>query len=468
MKVQRWWWRTRHLHWVLLLAWAYPGIIAGNEIPPPPNILLILASGLGWNDLGSYGSELATPAIDGISVRGARWTHWYAASPQSTPSRYGLITGRHPWPRHTSLHEDLLFGHPNHRNSGLAETDVTIGEVLKGLGYRTAWIGKWHLGHGGVTALPTRHGFGFFYGHPSGQVDLLNLQAMGTPNLFQNEEWMQEPRGPSLELWKDAALQWLKARPREHPFFLVLSTDLPGPGWILSRSGVPSARLQGPAAGAESPDPDTPRKRFARGMKALDDLVRSLLEELDSQQITRDTLVIFTSDRGGDPEFGSSLLPFPGGAGTLHEGSLRVPCLMQWPSWVDANQVRIEPASHLDLLPTLIAATTLCGLKPVTPPHLNGTNLMPLFLGNSLPERSLVWILPNAAAIRTGPWKLLLEDGKPPFLHHAVYDPYERRDLSGRRPDTLAQLRLNLQQAVQDSRTLQPPSNRLLILPATP
>jgi arylsulfatase A-like enzyme len=172
-----------------------------------PNIVLIFSDDQGVNDVGCYGSEIRTPHIDRIAREGVRFDRWYSASSICTPSRFGLLTGRNPSRSRHQLLSALMFMAEEHRRTGIQPGETTLATKLKEAGYDTALIGKWHLGHGDPSLLPTRHGFDTFIGHTGGCIDFFTMTYGRIPDWYHQEEHVTEwgtsqtgagPNGPSF------------------------------------------------------------------------------------------------------------------------------------------------------------------------------------------------------------------------------------------------------------------------------
>ena len=435
---------------------------AQEESSPPvrrPSVLLIVADDLGYGDVGCFGGDVPTPHIDSIAAEGARLTDWYVASPVCTPSRYSLLTGRYPQRAQGGLDRVLMTFDAAHDARGLTAEEETLAARLKRAGYATALIGKWHLGHGEARHWPTRHGFQSFYGAIGGCTDYYTHRYAHVPLWYRDEEPLAET-GYSTDLLSAEAERFLRSRGGDEPFFLLLSYLAPHYGKSIAGEveGEEHTLITSPF-GAARTDPrtgrsiqpvntlqvlpsdlaafahvaDEKRRYYCAMVKALDDGVGRVLAALEEAGLERDTLVLFTADNGADrtaSSAGSSGL-LRGGKHSLWEGGIRVPAALRWPTRVPPGTVLGQPASTLDLFPTLCA---LAGVAVDDLP-LDGIDLGPALLGGEEIERDLYWRHGSKRALRRGRWKLLGGE-----LYDLAEDPGEERDLSAAHPERVAEL----------------------------
>ena len=414
-----------------------------------PNILLIFTDDQGINDVGCYGSEIPTPNIDRLASEGMKFEQWYSASSICTPSRFGLLTGQNPSRSKDQLLSALMFMADEHKETGIQQGETTIAETLRESGYYTALIGKWHLGHGGKDLLPTRHGFNSFIGHTGGCIDFFTMTYGNIPDWYHQEGHVSE-NGYATELITDEAISYLEDREGEdEPFFLYLAYNAPhfGKGWSPSNQTPinimqPQAEDLRRVSGIE----DKVRREFAAMTVSLDDGVGKVIEALDANGLSEDTLVIFLTDHGGDPVYGGSNLPYRGDKATLFEGGLRVPCIMRWPGKIEAGSASDVVCSSLDLFPTF------CSLAGITSDdsRLDGRNLSSVMIeGIGWSDRMLFWELGVHAelgrnpwsAVRSGDWKYLQTPDDGEFLFNIAKDPYEKRNLMHIEPERFKDLR---------------------------
>lgn len=405
---------------------------------PRPNIVLIFTDDQGVNDVGCYGSEIPTPNIDRLASEGMKFTQWYSASSICTPSRFGLLTGRNPSRSKDQLLSALMFMADEHRSKGLQSGETTVAQRLKTAGYDTALIGKWHLGHGDKSLLPTRRGFDTFIGHTGGCIDFFTMTYGDIPDWYHQEEHVTE-NGYATELITEEATRFLGARKSsDKPFFLYLAYNAPHFGKGYSPKDKAPVNIMQP----RSEDlkrvafiEDKIRREFAAMTVSLDDGVGKVLGALKRNQLDKNTLVIFLTDHGGDPTYGGSNLPLRGDKATLFEGGLKVPCIMRWPGKIKAGSTSDAMAWSIDLFPTFC---NLAGVS-VGAARLDGRDLSPtLFNGANWRDRTFFWELGTHeelqrqpwSAIRSGKWKYLQTPDEGEFLFDLKADPNETTNLA--------------------------------------
>ncbi len=411
---------------------------ADREAPLPllvdrhPNLIVVLADDLGWNDLSWHGSEISTPNIDRIFREGVELDRFYV-SPMCTPTRAAILTGRSP------LHFGLLFSVlMNWSPEGLPAREVTLAERFRQAGYATAAIGKWHLGHARRDYLPTAQGFEHFTGMLGGWIDYFSHREPLDGSLdWQRDGASLHEEGYATRLLGDAALGFLSGRDRERPFLLYFAPN------------APHAPLQVPEENAalyrHLPDPK--RSAYAGMVDALDREVGRILEGLDREGIADQTIVVFLSDNGGLPSQGGRNAPLRGEKFTTWEGGIRVPAAVRWPGRLPGGRKSGQLLRDHDLFPTLLAAAELA---PLGAPA-EGMNLWSVLQG--APERSrepfffrVEWRLSIFRAALDGTWKLVTQEirGYPGSRDTALYelgsDPRERIDLAGREPERVVAL----------------------------
>lgn len=395
-----------------------------------PNIIFILADDLGWGDLSCYGRpDYRTPNIDRLALQGTKFTDAYSASAVCTPTRCGYITGRYPARFKIGLEEPLIA---TNSNVGLEPDHQTIASALKQSGYDTALIGKWHLGFRPEWG-PNAHGFEEFFGILAGAGDyFLHKNGLGQPDLFENLTPVTR-NGYLTDLLTARAVEYVK-KSRSNPFFLSLHYTAPHWPW------------QGPGGGESVPFADKaiePRKMsrggslklYAQMMKSLDDGVGRLMQAIRTAGIDNQTLVIFTSDNGG--ERFSYLWPFSGKKGDLLEGGIRVPAVVRWPGVVPANRVTQQMAITMDWTATILAAA-----KADAPAghELDGIDLLPVLRGSSrVFDRIFFWRIYSQDAVREGNWKFF-RDGEVSSLFDLSVDQREQADFSQKHPEVLQRL----------------------------
>jgi arylsulfatase A-like enzyme len=399
---------------------------AGPRPPHRPNVLLIMADDLGYGDLGVTGrTDYRTPVIDQLARAGVQLTQSYSAAPVCTPTRVALLTGRYPARSPVGLHEPLTT-HP----IGLEPDPPTLGQLMKDAGYETALVGKWHLGtlpqfH------PLRHGFDEFYGFLGAAADYAShVDTESLESLFQDGTAPVRTEGYLTDLFTDRAVR-IVSRNRSRPLFLNLQYNAPHWPWQAPGDPVYPDSLRWRGGGS----PET----YARMMESMDTGIGRVLEALHRRGLERDTLVIFTSDNGG--ERFSHMGPFSHGKMTLYEGGIRVAAMARWPGMIPAGTETDQVSVTMDWAATLLA---LAGAQAPRPAPLDGIDLMPALTGGrAMNDRDLFWRIfqrRQQKALRSGDWKYLQTDAGE-FLFDLAADAGEKHDRKADQPAILAQLK---------------------------
>ena len=425
-----------------------------SETPRPdrrPNIVFILADDLGWGDVGVYGSlQNATPAIDRIAAEGVRFTHGYAGSATCSPTRFSLYTGRYPGRLEAGLQEPIA---QRDDRTGIPAGHPTLPSLLKDGGYETAMFGKWHCGYLPWFS-PLRIGFDTFFGNLDGAMDYFShIDTAGKPDLYEGETPVEEV-GYYTEMISRRASDFIRARAgSDQPFYLQVNYTAPHWPW----EGPTDQATSDKVTAAMADDPLTALFHWEGGsletyramVTALDDGVGQVLDAIAAAGLSDDTIVVFTSDNGGERY--AFLWPFVGEKGDLEEGGIRVPLIVRWPRVLPAGQVTDQPAVTMDLTATLLDAGDV---RPDPAYPLDGASLLPWLLdGAAAPERDLLWRTREQGAVRRGAFKLLYDrvakplwggefggDGPRARLFDVTVDGREKADLSGDFPELTAQL----------------------------
>ncbi|HSE33366.1 MAG TPA: sulfatase-like hydrolase/transferase [Pyrinomonadaceae bacterium] len=395
-----------------------------------PNIIFILADDLGWGDLSCYGRpDYRTPNLDLLASQGVRFTDAYSASAVCTPSRCGFITGRYPGRLKIGLIEPLPA---NNRSVGLDPGHPTIASLLKNGGYDTALIGKWHLGFRPEWG-PNAHGFDEFFGILSGAADYhLHKTGMGEPDLYENLTPV-ERNGYLTDLLTDAAVKYITKR-RAVPFYLSLHYTAPHWPW-QDRKGGERVTFTDKTIEPITMGGGGSLKLYAEMMRSLDEGIGSLMKALKAAGLDRNTLVIFTSDNGG--ERFSYEWPFSGEKGDLLEGGIRVPAIVRWPGVIPARRVTRQMAITMDWTATILA---VAGTRSAEGYPLDGIDLLPAIKGTSpLSDRTFFWRIYDQDAVRSGKWKYF-RNGQQRYLFDLSVDQHEQADFSKKNPDVLKRL----------------------------
>ncbi len=400
-----------------------------------PNILFIMADDLGYADLSCYGrQEYETPHLDRLATEGVRFTHAYANSAVCTATRVALITGRYQYRLPIGLQEPL-----GPQNVGLPPEHPTVASLLRDAGYATSLIGKWHMGtlpdYG-----PLKSGYDEFWGLRGGGVDYFRHGFNGNLDLWDGTTKV-ETAGYLTDLLADRTIETLERRSRgAQPFFISL--HFTAPHWPWEANDEEGRAESDRIAASDNPTAyyhldGGSMDAYAGMMRSLDDNIGRVLARLGELGLAEDTIVVFTSDNGG--ERFSHNWPFTGVKTELLEGGLRIPAIVRWPGRVRPGSESDAPLMSMDWLPTFVAAGggTLDGGYPT-----DGLDLAPLLSGGVLPERTLFWRFKNKdqKAVRRGRMKYLSINNEE-FLFDVVADPLERADLKARQPELFAELK---------------------------
>ncbi len=405
---------------------------------PRPNILLVISDDQGYGDLGCYGSPDAfTPRLDALAAQGLRLTDFYVASPMCSPSRASLLTGRMPW--HHGLRQALVPGNPE---AGLDPDEVLLPALLGAEGYHTGLVGKWHLGEA-PGMRPTERGFDEFFGMLRASSGYWSHSYRGTPDLWRGTEAVRAEGTYSTDLFAAEAIAFLERHAGQR-WFLTLSYN--APHLADDRRSLPA--------------PDADRERFAdleaapqrrdylAAVSAMDAATGRVLDALDRLKLAENTLVVFLSDNGPLPPYGSAG-GLRRGKDTLDEGGIRVPCLLRWPGVTPAGSVSTEPILATDLTATLLVAA---GIDTRADVVLDGRNVRPVLAGEArTPRAALVWDHPSRIAgrdghyehdrvIRRGSWRLTRHRDGSVELADLAADPGQTRDVSAAHPDQVVEL----------------------------
>lgn len=393
-----------------------------------PNIVFIIADDMGYADVSCYGRpDMTTPNIDRIAAQGTRFTQAYANSPVCTASRVAIMTGRYQVRLAVGLEEPLSGRSP--KGVGLPPDHPTLPSLLSKAGYATTLIGKWHLGNPPEFG-PLKSGYDHFYGYRGGTLDYFFHTGRGNSVDFWEDDQPSRDEGYSTTLFGDRAVRVIGDHARTgQPFLLSLHFNAPHWPWEGPDDRAEAERIRGK-------DPQHwdggGQETYRRMIAAMDDQVGRVLKALEESGIARDTIVIFTSDNGGERY--ADTWPFTGRKTELLEGGLRIPAIISWPARIPAGRVSVQVTANMDWLPTLLAAAGAAP-DPQFPP--DGMNLLPHLAANApVTERRLFWRYKALwqRAVRIGDWKYLrILDST--FLFNVVADPLERANMKERRRD---------------------------------
>ena len=400
-------------------------------------MIFILADDLGYGDLSCYGRpDYRTPVLDRLAKQGVKFTSSYAAAPVCTPTRCAYITGRYPQRLRVGLEEPLSARSPG--GIGLPPEHPTIATLLKSHGYDTSLVGKWHLGWQPQFG-PNRHGFDQFFGVLSGAADYFTHKAADAPgdhdagggaDLWENLTPIERV-GYLTDLLSDRAVDII-SRKHTKPFFLSLQYTAPHSPW----EGPEDEAIGHTTHGTGAMTAGGSLKIYAAMMKSMDEGIGRVLKALERAKLDRDTLVIFTSDNGGERY--SFNWPFSFQKMYLYEGGTRVPAIVRWPGVIPAGRITDQAAITMDWTATILGATGATA-DPAFP--LDGENLLPVCTGERAPyDRTLFWRIRGFDAARVGSWKYLrVRDDE--FLFDLSNDPGEKADRRGTQPDRFGAIR---------------------------
>jgi arylsulfatase A len=408
------------------------------DVKHAPNIVLIVADDLGWGDVGFNGrTQWSTPNLDRLAARGLIFQRCYTAAVVCAPSRASFLTGKY------TIHSGV-----SRNDDDLPAEEVTIAEALKPLGYATALFGKWHHGKPRSETVdythPISQGFDEFFGY---------TDAVHAWEKFPTTLWNGRDRVPVSgyidDLITERAVAFLERR-KEKPFFLYLP-------YVATHFGIaaPADEVARHRGRLPETDPSLPlNATYAAMVTRLDSNVGRVVETLERLDLTRETLIVFTSDHGATFESGNqgtsaaldSNRPFRGQKRTVWEGGIRVPAFAIWPGRISPGKSTTGVMHLTDLLPTFVAAA---GGKVDPAWHVDGMNLLDFWTGKAhVPQRTLFWEWRSEgsqqlAALR-GRFKLVVIRGGKSEMYDVEGDPAERRDVSAQYPEMTRQLRAEL------------------------
>lgn len=423
--------------------------LKAREAPERPNVLVILVDDLGYGDLSSYGApDLETPRIDALIESGLKFTNAYANCPVCSPTRAALLSGRYPdvvgVPGVIRTHEDDNWGY-------LDPGSELLPELLRGAGYQSAIVGKWHLGLESPNT-PGERGFDLVHGFLGDMMDDYYTHRRHDINYMRLGDQEIDPEGHATDLFSDWAVDYLDSRKdRADPFFLYLAYNAPHTpiqppdDWL--------ARVK-----AREPEMSDDRARLVALIEHMDAGIGRVLDALKANGLEERTLVIFASDNGGQLNVGARCGPYRGGKGDLYEGGIRVPMSATWPGQIEPGSSTDEITLTMDVMPTV------CELAGVSAPEeIDGRSFVAILLGrlrrSSEEDRAVFFVRREGGprylgreyyAVRRGPWKLVQNHPFEPMqLYNLDDDPRESRDLSAEQQPVAARLSRELMLHVQ-------------------
>ena len=402
-----------------------------------PNFIFILADDLGSADLDCYGGAGAaydvSPNIDRMAREGLRFTHALANSPVCSPTRFALLTGRYQYRFRGAAEEPLGSSERGSSVLGLPPSIPTLASRLRDAGYRTALTGKWHLGYA-PTFGPRKSGYDYFYGATSGAIDYFtHKDSRGTHDLWENETEVHED-GYFTDLVSDRAVNWISEQSSAQPFLLSVHYTAPHWPWETRDDRAEAARITPRISHNDGGSLD----KYWRMIHHMDEGIGRILAALEAKGLAENTLVVFTSDNGG--ERFSKNWPFVGGKMDLLEGGLRVPLVARWPARIKAGGVSATPNLTMDWTATMLRAA---GSVDAPDALLDGVDLAPVLADPALnPPRKLYWRMNHRKqrALRDGRWKYLMVDGHE-YLFDVETDAREKANMAKREPERLLAMR---------------------------
>jgi len=391
-----------------------------------PNIVLIMADDLGWQEIGVMGQKkIRTPNIDNLATKGMRFNQFYSGSAVCAPSRCNLITGKHGGHAYIRNNREIknkgdIFG----GQLPLPEGEIGLAKILKSVGYTTGCFGKWGLGAVGTTGDPLNQGFDRFYGYNC-QRHAHNLYPKYLVNDQENELLPGNTRSNTGEIYApqriaDEMLEFV-SKNKKQPFFLYYPTVLPHLPLQAPKEDIEEYKglwPETPYNGRSYQPHPTPRACYAAMISFLDKQIGRLMALLKNLNLDRNTIVMFTSDNGSthlrsqvDYDFFDSVGPLRGLKGSLYEGGIRVPFIAHWPGKIRSNQQSDHLAANYDLLATIAEIVDV----QITM-DTDGTSFLPLLLGKTEDQKIPPYLFWDFAgyggqmAVRMGKWKGLKRD----------------------------------------------------------
>lgn len=384
---------------------------------------------MGYGDLSGYGrKEYKTPNLDKLASQGIKFVNAYSAAPLCTPSRTAFMTGRYPARTPVGLIEPLT-GSKTDSAFGLTAEYPTIAGLMKTGGYETALIGKWHLGFMPQHS-PVKNGFDYFFGIHSGAADYISHKGDShTHDLYENDSLVY-PEGYLTDLFTQKTVSFIKQK-HSKPFFLTVMYNAPHWPWQAPGDNPYNDSVDFRNGGSP--------KVYAAMMKSLDDGIESILNALESENLSKQTIIIFTNDNGGERYSDNGGLTKS--KGTLWEGGIRVPAFVRWPGKIKAGIITEQPVITMDWSATILSAG---GVKPQADFPLDGIDLIPILTGKKKNiEREFYWRSSQRIkqkAIMSGRWKYL-QDEKGEYLFDLISDQKEQNDLKTKQPTVFDQLK---------------------------
>ena len=409
-----------------------------------PNIIFIVADDLGFADLGCYGGRDApfgkvSPVIDALAANGLRFTQGYANAPVCSPTRFGLMTGRYQYRLRGAAEEPISSKTRGNTVLGLPPEHPTLPSLLQGAGYRTALIGKWHLGFPPAFG-PLRSGYQEFFGPMAGGVDYFTHRASnGMDDLWEGEQERAEP-GYLTDLISKRAVDYVQRMAgQDAPFFLSLHHTAPHWPWETREDQALAPKIAANLMHAEGGSVQI----YQRMIQHMDEGIGWLVDALRRNGQLQNTLIVFTSDNGG--ERFSDNWPLVGGKMDLTEGGIRVPWIAHWPPAIAPGGLSAQPCMTMDWTATML---DIAGVAPHADFPLDGLSMASVLRAPQSERaqcefhRPMFWRMKHRGqrAMRDGRWKYLRVDGID-YLFNIANDERERANQARQEPERLAAMR---------------------------
>lgn len=415
-----------------------------KQSPKRPNVIVIYTDDQGYADINLYGSkDLYTPNMDALAKSGVRFMNFYAAAPICSPSRASLLTGRYPQraglPAMASSKEGV---------AGMPGSQYTMAEMFKDAGYKTAHIGKWHVGYTKDTE-PNAQGFDYSFGFMGGCIDnyshFFYWEGPNRHDLWRNGTEIYEPGQFFADLMVDEASKFMSEN-KNGAFFMY---------WAINNPHYP---LQGKKKWLDHyKNLPSPRDKYAASISTMDENIGALLKKVDELGLRDNTIIVFQSDQGFSREErtfggGGSAGQYRGSKFSLFEGGVRVPAFISWPKHIEANGVRNQVAANIDWYPTL---AEYCGIK-LPARKLDGVSLVPIIRSEQAQTAHSVFNWQSGGgknnpqwSVLDGNWKLMHRpfeakkdelNAQGYFLVNLKDDPSEQHNIAEQHPDVVKHL----------------------------
>jgi len=412
-----------------ILFYYQPGI--AQKKSPRPNIIYIMADDLGYADLSCYGrKDYQTPNLDKLCSQGVKFMNAYASAPVCTPTRAAFFTGRYPARLEVGLHEPLDWNKDDSA-VGLPPNHPSLPSLLKNAGYETYLVGKWHLGFDTKFA-PRKNGFDEFFGFHGGAVDYIShTAATGDNDLYENETPVII-NGYMTDLLTDKAVDIIK-RVHHKPFFLCVTFSAPHWPWqVRGDKAYPLGFLKWQEGGSAS--------IYALMMESLDTAVGKIVKTIDDLGLARKTVIIFTSDNGGERYSDNGI--YQGRKMSLWEGGIREPAFVRWTGKIKENTESKQVVTTFDWTATVLS---LAQAKADPKFALDGMDVTKALLGSKKEiDRTLYWRVSQRRdnkAMREGNWKWLKDEKGNEYLFDLINDPTEKNNLKEKYPQIFQKLK---------------------------